>query len=77
WYLGAQRSDQVAARLCYFESAGLGYQYADSYPDLVRKTTPREVLDVARKYLKPDTWTRVAVGKEPAKAAGSSSAPTR
>jgi zinc protease len=77
WYLGAQRSDQVAARLSYFESAGLGYEYVDRYPDLVRKVTSREVLEVARKYFKPDTWTRVAVGKEPAKAAASSSAPSR
>ena len=77
WYLGAQRSDQVSARLSYFESAGLGYAYVDRYPGLVRKVSSREVLDVARKYFKPDTWTRVAVGKEPAKGAASSSAPGR
>jgi len=77
WYLGAQRSDQVAARLSYFESAGLGYAYVDRYPGLVRKVSSREVLDVARKYFKSDTWTRVAVGKEPAKGAASSSAPGR
>ena len=67
----------MAARLSYFESAGLGYAYVDRYPGLVRKVSSREVLDVARKYFKPDTWTRVAVGKEPAKGAASSSAPGR
>jgi zinc protease len=77
WYLGAQRSDQVAARICYFETSGLGYDYVDRYPDLVRKVTSRQVLDTARKYFKPDTWTRVAVGKEPSKAAGAPSAPSR
>src|SRR6266849_8108842 len=56
WYLGAQRSDQIAGRLCYFESAGLGYEFADRYPDLVRHATSREVLGVARKYFKADNW---------------------
>ncbi len=75
WYLGAQRSDQVAGRLCFFETAGLGYDFADRYPDLVQKVGPDQVSAVAKKYFNPDAWTRVAVGQEPAKAAGSSSAP--
>ncbi|MGH7682320.1 MAG: M16 family metallopeptidase, partial [Candidatus Eiseniibacteriota bacterium] len=75
WYLGAQQSDQVAGRLSYFEMTGLGYDYADKYPDLVKKVTPGEVLSTARKYFNAGTWTRVAVGKEPSKAAGSPSAP--
>ena len=75
WYLGAQQSDQVADRLCYFETAGLGYEFADRYPDLVRKVTPDQVLAVAHKYFSPETWTRVAIGREGAKAAASSAAP--
>ena len=75
WYLGAQQSDQVAGRLCYFEMTGLGYDYADRYPELVKKVGPDQVLSVAKKYFNPNTWTRVAVGKEPSKGAGSPSAP--
>jgi zinc protease len=77
WYLGAQQSDQVAARLCFFESAGLGAGFVDRYPDLVRQVGPDQVLAVAKKYFNPNAWTRVAVGQEPSKAAGSSSAPGR
>ncbi len=77
WYLNAQRPDQIANRLCYFETAGLGYDYADRYPDLVRQVKSEQVFEVARKYFNPSGWTRVAVGQEPAKAAGSSSAPGR
>jgi zinc protease len=75
WYLGAQQSDQVADRLCYFETAGLGFEYVDRYPDLVKKVTPDQVLAVAHKYFNPDTWTRVAVGKEEANSGAPSAAP--
>jgi predicted Zn-dependent peptidase len=77
WYLNAQRADQVAGRLCYFETAGLGYDFVERYPELVRQVKPDQVLEVARKYFDPNGWTRVAVGQEPTKAAGSSSAPGR
>jgi zinc protease len=76
WYLGAQRSDQIAARLAYFEAAGLGYEFTERYPDMVRKVTPSQVLGVAKKYFDPNTYTRVAVGKEPGKGA-TSAAPGR
>jgi zinc protease len=75
WYLGAQRPEEIAGRICYFETAGLGYDYADRFPTLVQQVTPDQVTAVARKYFHPDTWTRVAVGKEPSKAAASSAAP--
>jgi zinc protease len=77
WYLGAQQSDQVAMRLAYFETAGLGYEFADRYPEMMRKVTSSQVSAVAKKYFNPDTWTRVAVGKEPAKTGATSSAPKR
>ena len=69
WYLGAQRSDQVAGRLAYFEASGLGYEYTERYPDMVRQVTPDQVLAAAKKYFNPNTYTRVAVGKEPGKGA--------
>ena len=76
WYLGAQRSDQIAARLSFFESSGLGYEFTERYPEMVRKVTPDQVLSVAKKYFDPNTYTRVSVGKEPGKGS-TSSAPGR
>lgn len=76
WYLGAQRSDQIAARLAYFEAAGLGYEFTERYPEMVRQVTPQQVLAAAKKYFDPNTYTRVAVGKEPGKGA-TSAAPER
>ena len=75
WYLGAQRPDQVAARLAYFEAAGLGYDYPTKYPDLVRKVTPNQVQAMASKYFNSNTWTRVAVGKESPATGGGAAAP--
>ena len=75
WYLSAQRSDQVAARLAYFEAAGLGYDYPQKYPDLVRQVTPQQVYDMAQKYFNASTWTRVAVGKESPATGGGAAAP--
>ena len=76
WYLGAQKDDDIADRLCYFETAGLGYDYVDRYPSLIQQVTPAQVLAAAHKYFNPGTWTRVAVGKEPGKTGASSSAPS-
>ena len=78
YYLGAQDNASVADRLCYNESAGLGYEFADRYPEMLRKVTPEQVTAAARKYLKTGRHTRVAVGKEEAAAAGKGpSAPSR
>jgi len=76
WYLGAQKPEEIADRLCYYETAGLGYEYVDRYPGLVQQVTPEQVLAVAHKYFNPGTWTRVAIGKEQAKAGASSAAPS-
>jgi len=77
YYLGAQENAAVAFRLGLYESSGLGFGYSEKYPELVRAVTPAQVSDVMKKYLNPGTYTRVAVGKEPAKvgAAGTGAAP--
>ncbi|HEX7078978.1 MAG TPA: pitrilysin family protein [Candidatus Eisenbacteria bacterium] len=77
YYLGAQEDADVAYRLGFYEMAGLGYQFADRYPEQLRKVTAAEVAAALRKYLKPDAYTRVAVGNEPKEAAGSSSKPAK
>jgi zinc protease len=68
YMLNVQENAALAQRLCFDEAAGLGFEYADRYPELVRKVTLDQVKEVARKYLPADRYTRVAVGREPAAA---------
>jgi predicted Zn-dependent peptidase len=63
--LGAEENLALAQRLSYYETAGLGFEYADRYPEMVRKVTVAEAEAMARKYLAPGRFTRVAVGQEP------------
>ena len=77
YFLGGQTNAEQAQRLCYFEMAGLGYEYADRYPEMLRKVTPEEVNTVARKYFDSARYTRAAVGKEEVAAKASTSAPSR
>ncbi len=69
YLVNAQGNAALAERLCFYEAAGLGFEYADRYPGLLRKVTPDQAKEVARKYLPADRYTRVAVGREPAEAA--------
>jgi len=76
YYLGAQQNDAIASRLGFYELSGLGYGFAETYPEQLRKLKAGEVQAALRKYLHPDTYTRVAIGKDPAKSAGASLAPS-
>ena len=79
YYLDAQDDASQAARLCYYESAGLGYEFAERYPEMLRKATPGQVTAATRKYFESGRFTRVAVGKEAAAAGGNAktAAPSR
>ena len=44
------------------EYLGLGLDYVDRYPDLIRKVTAEDVHRVARKYLQPDKLILTVVG---------------
>ena len=66
YHLGAQDNAAQAGRLCYYEASGLGYEYAERFPEMLRKVTPEQVIAVARKYFESGRYTRVAVGKEDA-----------
>ena len=66
YYLDAQDDASQAKRLCYYELAGLGYEFADRYPVMLRSVGAAEVNAAARKYLDPSRYTRVAVGNEAA-----------
>jgi predicted Zn-dependent peptidase len=75
YYLGAQENADIAQRLGFYELSGLGYAYAQTYPERLKQLQTAEVQAALRKYLHPDAWTRVAIGKEPSKTAGASLAP--
>jgi zinc protease len=70
YYLGAQEDAAVASRLAFYEATGFGWEYSEKYPELIRTVTPAQVSAAMKKYLDPGTYTRVAVGKEPEKATG-------
>ncbi len=63
YYLDAQDDASQAGRLAYDESSGLGYEFVDRYPEMMRKVTPEQVAAMARKYFASGRYTRVAVGK--------------
>ncbi len=76
FYLGAQENGDIAYRLAQYEATGLGYEFARTYPQKLRALKAADVQAALRKYLNPGTFTRVAIGKEPAKTAGASMAPS-
>ena len=60
--LGLDTNDDVADFLGQVEYLGLGLDYVDRYPELIRKVTAEDVLRVARKYLQPEKLILVVVG---------------
>ena len=79
YFLGVQDNASRAERLSFYELSGLGYEYAERYPEQLRKATPEQVAAAARKYLAAGRYTRVAVGRKDGATGGSpsSSAPAR
>ncbi|MDP3024146.1 MAG: pitrilysin family protein [candidate division Zixibacteria bacterium] len=63
FYLSQQTNTDQARTMAFYEMAGLGYLYGDTYPDLVKKVKTSEIASAAKKYLDPDKFTQVAVGK--------------
>jgi zinc protease len=53
-----------AALLGYTELFGLGLDYPWRYPELLNKITRDDILNVARKYLDPEKYLLVVVGKQ-------------
>jgi zinc protease len=47
--------------LSQVEFYGLGLDYPEKYPSLIRSITPEEILRVARTYLHPDRTILVVV----------------
>ncbi len=52
-----------AALLAYVEFYGLGLDYPWRYPSLIKDLTPADIQKTAEKYLHPETYLLVVVGK--------------
>jgi len=65
----ARKMDSLGKRawlLGYVEFYGLGLDYPWKYPDLIGHLTPADIQKVAEKYLHPDNYLLVVVGKKAA-----------
>ena len=60
--LGLETNGDIAGFLGQVEYLGLGLDYVDRYPDLIRKVTAQDVHRVARQYLQPDKLILTVVG---------------
>jgi zinc protease len=54
-----------AALLGYTELFGLGLDYPWRYPAIINNITRDDILNAARKYLDPERYLLVVVGKQP------------
>jgi zinc protease len=52
---------KLAGFLTQVEYFGLGLDYVDRYPTIIRSITRERILEVARKYLSGDSWLTVVV----------------
>lgn len=57
-----QKNSQIAEFLLEAEVYGLGFEYLEKYPDLIRAVTVEDVSRVARTYIDPENVTTVVVG---------------
>jgi zinc protease len=56
-------TQKLADVLCQIEFFGLGLEYFSQYPKWIERVTAEDVLRVAKRYLHPDRYALVAVGK--------------
>jgi zinc protease len=63
FYLSQQTNTDQAKTMAFYELSGLGYLYGENYPELVNKVKTSEIMKMAKKYLDPEKFTLVAVGK--------------
>jgi zinc protease len=56
--------DKRAGLMAYVEFYGLGLDYPWRYPDLIQGLTAADIQRVAQKYLHPDKYLLVVVGKQ-------------
>jgi zinc protease len=64
-----RKMDSISKRawlLGYVEIYGLGLDYPWRYPELIQHLTPADIQKVAEKYLQPENYLLVVVGKKSA-----------
>jgi zinc protease len=54
----------LASFLAQAEYFGLGLDYPERYPSLIRTVTREDILRVARQYLRPDNYILAIVGNQ-------------
>src|SRR5262249_47019038 len=57
-----QKNSQVAEFMVEAELYGLGFDYPERYPEIIRAITIEDVTRATRKYIHPDRLTTVVVG---------------
>ena len=57
-----QRNSQIAEFLIEAEVYGLGFDYLERYPELIRAATIEDITRVTREYIDPQNMTTVVVG---------------
>jgi len=57
-----QRNSQIAEFLLEAEIYGLGFDFLERYPELIREVSVEDVWRVTQKYIDPDNLTTVVVG---------------
>jgi zinc protease len=62
--LSLESNSGVANALLNLERFQLGLDYYKRYPGLVESVTPEQILEVARRYLHPETFAVVSAGPE-------------
>jgi zinc protease len=62
--LSLESNSGVANALLNLERFQLGLDYYKRYPGLVENVTPEQILEVARRYLHPETFAVVSAGPE-------------
>jgi zinc protease len=61
--LDMETNVERARNMAFYELAGVGYDYPDRIADAAAEVTPERVNRAARKYLDPDRFTMVVVGR--------------
>jgi zinc protease len=60
--LRLETNDGVASTLSDIELFGLGLDYLQRYPDIIRSLTPEQILAITRKYARPEKYALAIAG---------------
>jgi zinc protease len=68
--LRLETNDGIAATLSDIELFGLGLDYLERYPDIIRAITPEQILAAARKYAQVEQYALAVAGPVESKSEG-------